>query len=73
MYKHMPFGSVWVNANDHVNRGDKLGVVGTTGYSTGPQLHFHVQVGATNGAPLPTCLEIAGTSELQSLRRAPDG
>lgn len=63
-YYHMPFGGVWVNVGDHVKRGDVLGTVGQTGYSTGPHLHFHVQVSPTNGKTLPTCFEIAGSSDL---------
>ncbi|MEG1049959.1 MAG: M23 family metallopeptidase, partial [Oscillospiraceae bacterium] len=35
---------VFVAAGDMVAQGDKIGEVGTTGYSTGPHLHYQVSI-----------------------------
>jgi murein DD-endopeptidase MepM/ murein hydrolase activator NlpD len=40
-YAHL--SAVTVHAGDHVEPGQQLGNVGTTGYSTGPHLHFEVR------------------------------
>jgi murein DD-endopeptidase MepM/ murein hydrolase activator NlpD len=41
-YFHMPQNGVTVVVGQHVERGQVLGQVGNTGYSTGPHVHFHV-------------------------------
>jgi energy-converting hydrogenase Eha subunit A len=41
-YEHLKPGSIRVRAGDHVRRGEVLGLLGYTGASTGPHLHFHV-------------------------------
>ncbi len=44
-YGHMVPGSVRVRAGQHVRRGDVLGLLGNTGNSSAPHLHFHLMDG----------------------------
>jgi murein DD-endopeptidase MepM/ murein hydrolase activator NlpD len=46
-YAHLQPGSVRVKVGDRVKRGQVLGLVGNSGNSTGPHLHFHISRGAT--------------------------
>jgi murein DD-endopeptidase MepM/ murein hydrolase activator NlpD len=41
-YAHLIPGSLRVKPGDRVRRGDVLGLVGNSGNSTGPHLHFHI-------------------------------
>jgi hypothetical protein len=41
-YHHMRRGSVLVEVGETVRCGDPLGLIGSSGYSTAPHLHFHV-------------------------------
>jgi murein DD-endopeptidase MepM/ murein hydrolase activator NlpD len=54
-YAHMQTGSVRVRVGDVVARGQVLGLLGNTGNSDAPHLHFHVMDGpiplASNGLP----------------------
>ncbi|HEY7773523.1 MAG TPA: peptidoglycan DD-metalloendopeptidase family protein [Marinagarivorans sp.] len=45
-YAHLLMGSVAVTAGQSVNAGDLLGQSGTSGFSTGPHLHFVVRKNA---------------------------
>lgn len=46
-YMHLKYGSLTVKAGDRVNAGDKLGIMGSSGLSTGQHLHF--QLNAKDG------------------------
>ncbi|HEV7808204.1 MAG TPA: M23 family metallopeptidase [Solirubrobacteraceae bacterium] len=45
LYAHLQAGSLRVKAGDKVKRGDPLGLVGNSGNSSAPHLHFHVMDG----------------------------
>lgn len=55
LYAHLQPGSLKVKAGDHVTTGQVLGLVGNTGNSLAPHLHFQVMDGplamASNGLP----------------------
>lgn len=50
MYAHL--NRIVVKNGDKVKRGDALGEVGSSGYSTGPHLHYEVQVDGIPSDPL---------------------
>ncbi len=52
-YAHMQSGSNTVVEGDTVTRGEVLGLVGSTGQSTGPHLHFAIQIGSGLIDPYP--------------------
>lgn len=47
LYGHMDPGSVRVEVGDTVERGQELGLIGSSGNSTTPHLHFHLQTEPT--------------------------
>ena len=55
LYAHFQPGSIRVEEGDRIERGDVLGLVGNSGNSLAPHLHFHVMSGplslASNGLP----------------------
>ena len=42
LYAHLAYGSVTLNVGDTVKKGDQIGLMGNTGYSTGNHLHYEV-------------------------------
>jgi murein DD-endopeptidase MepM/ murein hydrolase activator NlpD len=54
-----------VNTGDHVNRGQKIGLMGSTGLSTGSHLHFEVR----QGGQLRDPLDFLSVSALKSTLR----
>ena len=43
IYAHLKHGGVFVSPGQHVRAGQQIGLAGSTGYSSGPHLHFAVQ------------------------------
>ncbi len=58
---YMHLSEIDCEAGDMVEKGDIIGLVGTTGYSTGPHLHFEVRIGDQSVSPWPL---IDGTSDI---------
>ncbi|MBA3642636.1 MAG: peptidoglycan DD-metalloendopeptidase family protein [Chloroflexia bacterium] len=50
VYGHM--GELWVSSGDALRQGDALGLMGSTGNSTGPHVHFMVEVDGVTVDPL---------------------
>lgn len=48
VYMHLKNNSICVNVGDKVRKGQKIGVIGTTGQSTGIHLHFQIDKGSSN-------------------------
>ena len=59
MYAHLIPGSVAVRVGDHVVRGQKLGLLGNSGNSDAPHLHFQLmdRPGSLEGSSLPFVFE----------------
>lgn len=53
-YAHLAHGGVYVYPGQKVAAGQQIGLAGSTGYSSGPHLHFAVQAIRKNGDRLET-------------------
>jgi murein DD-endopeptidase MepM/ murein hydrolase activator NlpD len=49
--KYMHHSSICVSAGQYVERGQQIGAVGSTGQSTGPHLHFQVELNRVAVSP----------------------
>lgn len=54
IYAHLSHGGVYVYPGQRVEAGQQIGLAGSTGYSSGPHLHFAVQAVRRNGDRLDT-------------------
>lgn len=52
-YFHLKKGSIPVKIGDKVAAGERIGEMGSTGYSTGAHLHFQLEIGGKAADPLP--------------------
>ena len=52
LYAHLAFGGVQVSPGQHVAAGEVIGLSGSTGYSSGPHLHFAVLQAVQEGEEL---------------------
>lgn len=53
LYAHMVPGSIAVAVGDSVYQGQTIGLVGDSGVSTGPHLHFEIIIDGVQKNPLP--------------------
>jgi murein DD-endopeptidase MepM/ murein hydrolase activator NlpD len=64
LYAHAQPGSLKVKVGDHVKRGQVLALLGNSGNSTEPHVHFQIADGPTflssEGVPYATSFEVVG-------------
>ena len=62
-YFHLANGSIPVQVGDSVTAGQRIGQMGSTGYSTGAHLHFQLEICGEPVDPLPFLLGEEGVPE----------
>ena len=71
-YAHLQPGSIRVKPGDRVRRGQVLGLLGNSGNSDAPHLHFHISNGnswvASEGVPfLFDSFQVLGSAEIENI------
>ena len=68
LYAHLEKFARHMHAHEHVTKGEVVGYVGTTGWTTGPHLHYSLY---KNGKPInPLTIHFPNTSLPEKYRRA---
>jgi murein DD-endopeptidase MepM/ murein hydrolase activator NlpD len=65
LYGHM--SQIDVKEGDKVKKGQRIGLIGSTGSATGPHLHYEIHVKGEVVNPIPYCLDGLSPTEYQAL------
>jgi murein DD-endopeptidase MepM/ murein hydrolase activator NlpD len=60
LYGHLSGFGAGIRAGTHVRQGDVIGYVGSTGYATGPHLHYEFKISGIYQDPMKVALPKAG-------------
>ena len=66
LYAHL--SRISVHKGEHVDQGDTIGNVGSTGWATGPHLHFEVKLAGVQQDPLEVA-KASGSAQLSAVGR----
>jgi len=67
LYAHM--SDIFVQKGDVVTKGQKIGLIGSTGTSTAPHLHYEVRINGRQVNPIDYCMDGLTPEEYQDLVR----